>query len=105
MDIDEKGNTWLGSGQLPLIGYRIFVPDIMDYQNKIIIEFEEECKPNKGGKRRKGHCDLNNRDVRRDWAYTQAKFSLLKIWESDRDWKEKLKIFLIKCYAERKILG
>lgn len=103
VDINESGHTWLGSGQLPLTGYRIFCPDIMDYKNKIIIEFEEECKPNKGAKRRKGHFEFNKRDVKRDWYYKLGKFDVLKIWSSNKKWKEDLKQFLIITYAKRKI--
>lgn len=77
----------------------------MDYQNKIIIEFEEEAKPNKGAKRRKGHFEGNKRDVRRDWYYTIAKFEVLKIWQSNKNWKEDLKQFLIKTYAKRKLMS
>ncbi len=103
VDISESGHTWLGSGQLPLVGYRIFCPDILDYHNKIILEYDEESKPNKGAKRRKGHFEGNKRDERRKWYYTIAKFDFFIIWQSNKNWKEDLKQFLIKTYAKRKI--
>lgn len=103
IDISEQGYCFLGNGQLPLIGYQIFCPDILDYHNKIIIEFEEESKPNKGAKRRKGHFEFNKRDVRRDEYYKLGKFDVLKIWESNKNWKEDLKQFLIITHAKRKL--
>lgn len=103
IDISSLGTCFIGNGKLPLIGFEMYCPDILDYNNKIIIEYEEEAKSNKGAKRRKGHFEGNNRDLKRDWAYTRAKFDLLKVWESDKKWKEKLKQFLIITYAKRKL--
>ena len=81
----------------------IFVPDIMDWHNKIIIEYEEEAKPDKGAKKRKGHFEGNTRDSNRDKYYTKIAnppFKLYKIWESDKNWKPGVKAFLEKCYKE-----
>lgn len=103
IDISDLGTCFIGNGKLPLIGFEMFCPDILDFHNKIIIEYEEEAKPNKGAKRRKGHFEGNNRDLRRDWAYTRARFDYLKIWESDKNWKDTLKQFLIKTYAKRRL--
>jgi len=101
IDINEDGNCVLGNGQLPLIGYEMFCPDILDYTNRIIIEFEEECQPDKGAKKRKGHFEINTRDVRRGKYYNKAKFDLLRIWESDKQWKKTLKQFLVDTYHNR----
>lgn len=103
IDISDLGTCFIGNGKLPLIGFEMFCPDVLDFHNKIIIEYEEEAKPNKGSKRRKGHFEGNNHDLKRDWAYTKAKFGVCKIWESDKKWKETLKQFLIKTYAKRQI--
>jgi len=80
----------------------IFCPDLLDFHNKIIIEYEEEvgnpksgAKLAKKGHNREGDVD-NKRDSRRNEYYAQCDFKLLRIWESDKDWKEKLENFLIK---------
>ena len=81
----------------------IFCPDLIDYPNHTIIEYEEE-----GGKRRsgariatKGHgreFDLQNKkDIERDYWYEIGGFRVLKIWEHDYKngtWKQKLHDFL-----------
>lgn len=85
--------------------YKIFVPDIMDLENKMIIEYEEEAKPMKGPKiRKRGHWDESKRDTRRDESYHKAGFRLCKIWESsfkDNSWKTKLFQFLSNCYRNQ----
>lgn len=57
----------------------------MDFENRIIIEVEEEPKPGKrGGKLgKKGHVEESDRDEHRDQLYRIAGFSLLKFWETD----------------------
>ena len=85
----------------------IFVPDIMDWHNKIIIEYEESAKPNTGhmkAKKHKGHSDYTNtRDSNRDNYYTKIAnppFKLLKIWDWNKTWQTDAKVFLEKCYKE-----
>lgn len=60
-------------------------PDLLDYHNKLIIEYEEESKPGKrGGKLgKKGHTEESNKDEHRDQLYRIAGFKLLKFWETD----------------------
>lgn len=77
----------------------IIVPDIMDFNKKLIIEYEEESGNRRTGAHlaKKGHGhegDLSTkRDVRRDGLYEKHGFKLLKIWESDDIKKTKEKIF------------
>ena len=87
----------------------IFVPDIIDYSNHIIIEFEEETGPRKSGSRlaRKGHGhegDLDTkRDTKRNEYYKQAGFSVFRLWEltyKNENWKAKLFMFLLECWEK-----
>jgi len=86
------------------IGDKVYCPDILDFENKIIIEYEEE-----GGRRRagarlatKGHGregDLpTKRDSKRDNYYSLAGFRVWKIYEYDlkkNNWKQHLARFLL----------
>jgi len=103
LDINENGDYFLGNGKLPLIGYEMFCPDLLCWNDGIIIEFEEEAKKNTGfmkAKKHKGHTEYTNtRDTRRDNHY--RKFILLKIWESDMKsdlWKRKIQSMLNLAY-------
>lgn len=86
-------------------GTQIICPDILDYNNKIIIEYEEEPKPGKkGGKLgKKGHIEESNRDTNRDQLYRMGGFRFCKIWESEpaEVLKIKLHYFLADCYTNR----
>ena len=79
----------------------IMCPDLLDYENKIIIEYEEEVGNPRSGARlaKKGHNregDLpNKRDSRRKWFYDNANFTCFQIWQSDENWKPKLERLLI----------
>ena len=81
-------------------GFRQFVPDLIDFKNKIIIEYQEECEGRQGVLRRrgkinkKGHDEFSDED--KDLFYELAKFSQLKIWENTAPEKqnEELKEFL-----------
>ncbi len=78
----------------------IFCPDLLDFNNERIIEYEEETGNRRSGARlaKKGHGhpgDLANiRDSRRNSYYEKAGFRVLQIWESDKDWMEKINQFL-----------
>ncbi len=80
----------------------IFCPDLLDYHNCIIIEYEEEIGNKRPGATlaKKGHNRLgdiaNKRDQRRDRFYRQGGFHYLQIWEHEINWQEKLESFLIK---------
>ena len=80
----------------------IFCPDLLDYHNKIIIEYEEEVGERCSGAKlaRKGHHregDMDNkRDTRRAQFYKLGGFHILRIWESEKLWKEKLEKFLVE---------
>lgn len=96
-------------------------PDLLDWKNKIIIEYEEEPKPGKkGGKLgKKGHVEESERDSHRDLLYAIGGFKLFKIWESEykklksdgsyewldpkaqKQFEKKLWKFLCDCYAKR----
>ena len=95
----DNGSSVLG----PLSAAQInlgtpFVPDLLDFNHKKIIEYEEEAKPNHGPKIvKRGHFEESNRDTRRDHYYHLAGFSLLKIWENEfknNTWKDKIDAFL-----------
>ena len=67
-------------------GFRQFVPDLIDFKNKIIIEYQEESEGSQGVLRRrgkinkKGHDEFSDED--KDLFYELAKFNQLKIWEN-----------------------
>lgn len=81
-------------------GFRQFVPDLIDFKNKIIIEYQEECKGRQGVLRRrgkinkKGHDEFSDED--KDIFYKLAKFNQLKIWENTpvEEQKQELMNFL-----------
>ena len=81
---------------------QIFCPDLLDWNNKIIIEYEEEIgKPLSGAKlAKKGHQregDLDNkRDTKRNEFYKRGGFRLFRIYDSDKAWVAKLEKFLIR---------
>ena len=88
----------------------ILCPDILEWKNKIIIEFEEETGNRKSGARyaRKGHGhegDLSTkRDTRRNEYYKLAEFRVFQLWEStykNENWKVKLFEFLINCWKNQ----
>lgn len=79
----------------------IFCPDLLDYSNKIIIEYDEEignrragAKLAKKGHNREGDVDTK-RDHRRTLYYRDGKFRVLRIYESDVMWSKKLTEFLL----------
>jgi len=81
-------------------GNEIKCPDLLDYHNRLIIEYEEEPKPGKrGGKLgKKGHTAESDKDEHRDQLYRIAGFKVLKVWESDyksNKYKQKVYDFLI----------
>ena len=95
-----------GGTKIQKKGFRQFVPDLIDFKNKIIIEYQEECKGRQGVLRRrgkinkKGHDEFSDED--KDIFYELAKFNQLKIWENTPPEKQKeelrefLKIFSSK---------
>ena len=88
-------------------GFRQFVPDLIDFKNKIIIEYQEESKGRQGVLRRrgkinkKGHDEFSDED--KDIFYELAEFNQLKIWEntSPTEQDEELKNFLKKNINNR----
>ena len=88
-------------------GFRQFVPDLIDFKNKIIIEYQEECKGRQGGLRRRGkikkegHDEFSDED--KDIFYELAKFNQLKIWENtpEVEQNKELKVFL-KTFSKNK---
>lgn len=80
----------------------IFCPDLLDYENRLIIEYEEEvgdkqlgAKLAKKGHNREGDMDTK-RDARRNYYYKHCGFRIVRIWESDDSWKKKLEQFFLK---------
>lgn len=79
----------------------IFCPDLLDYENRLIIEYEEEIGiPQSGAKlAKKGHNrkgDLaSKRDDKRNNYYKQGGFKILQIWNSENNWISKLEKFLL----------
>ena len=91
----DLGKTWADYKN-----QKILVPDILDYNNKIIIEYDETWKK-QGKKTLKGHDPdgLDTRTFDRDFYYSHAKFRVLKVfdYETDDVWKRKVFKFLINC--------
>ncbi|GAF69781.1 unnamed protein product [marine sediment metagenome] len=81
---------------------KIFCPDLLDYHNKVIIEYEEEIGSPRRGARlaKKGHAregDIDNsHDQTRNQYYKMCGFRLLRIWDSDENWENRLEEFLLK---------
>lgn len=105
IDIAESGLFMRGNGKLPLQGYEMKCPDLIDFSKKTIIEFEESAKKSTGyfhAEHHKGHTEYTNtRDTKRDHLYDIIGFSVLKIWDwelKDGSWKEKLRLFLEKTH-------
>ena len=74
-------------------GWKHFVPDLIDYQKMVIIEYQESAK--KTGKHTvKGHDELSDAD--KDLYYSLAGFRQIKIWDYDKEWRNTLKKELIK---------
>jgi hypothetical protein len=77
----------------------IICPDILDFKNKLVIEYEEESGNRRNGAflAKKGHGHEGDystkRDSRRDGLYENHGFKILKIWESDSIVKIKERIF------------
>jgi len=81
-------------------------PDIMDFESKIILEYEEESTAGKssGKMGKKGHFAESKRDERRDKLYKENNFRFCKIWESEVKsgvWVVKLFHFLSDCFSKR----
>jgi len=78
----------------------IFCPDLLDYHNRIIIEYEEEIgEPRRGARlAKKGHSRIgdvdNKHDISRNQHYEKCGFRLLRIWDSDENWISTLEKFL-----------
>lgn len=93
-DHPPKSKSWK---ELKQKQNEIICPDLLDFEHKLVIEYEEEPKPGKRGKLgKKGHSEESNKDEHRDQLYRIAGFKLLKIWETDlknNNW-EKLYDFL-----------
>jgi len=96
-----KAKSWVD-----LNGNEIKCPDLLAYDDKIIIEWEEEHGNKKSGAKFaiKGHSHKGDvdttRDTERNRLYRLAGFRVLRLYDSDPDWKKELKLFLIKCYNE-----
>jgi hypothetical protein len=79
----------------------ILCPDLLDYNNRIIIEYEEEIGDRKSGAKlaKKGHNrpgDFpNKRDGSRNKYYKDGGFHYFQIWESEKNWQKKLEQFLL----------
>jgi len=89
----------------------IFCPDLLDWHNKIIIEYEEEIGDRRPGAKlaikghnREGDID-NKRDSNRTTYYLSGGFHTLRIWESDVLWKEKLEKFLLGIHEHQQLLN
>lgn len=94
-----KSKSW---EEVKANGNEIKCPDILDFKNRIIIEYEEEPQPGKkGGKLgKKGHSSESKKDTHRDMLYRIAGFRLCKIWETEYksgEWIKKLQKFLLEC--------
>lgn len=91
-----KSKSW---EDLKKDGNTLICPDLLDYKNKLIIEYEEEPRPGKksGKLGRKGHTEESEKDTNRDQLYRIGGFKLFKVWESEfksGTYKHKLYEFL-----------
>jgi len=85
----------------------MIVPDVCDFNHRIILEYEEETGKRRPGAKtaKKGHGhegDMDKqKDSRRNECYERAGFTLLRIWESNFKkssiWKIPVTEFLIQC--------
>ena len=88
-----------------------FVPDIIDYKNKIVIEYEEETGDKRAGAKlaRKGHGHQGDHPTKRDEIrnhyYSLAGFKVLRVWESQYEshsvWRPLVAQFLISCLKNK----
>ena len=67
-------------------GFMMFVPDLIDIKNKLIIEYQEDAKPGK-----KGHDELSDMD--KDLYYQLGGFRQLKLWEQWDTGTQKKQLF------------
>jgi len=91
-----RSNSW---EELKANGNEIKCPDLLDWNNRLIIEYEEEPRPGKksGKLGQKGHTEESQKDTHRDKLYRISGFKILKIWESqykDKTYLQKLIDFL-----------
>lgn len=83
----------------------MFCPDIIDFNKRIIIEYDETPgKPRKGARlAKKGHDPdgMDYRTARRNEAYARAGFEVCIIHDidSEKTKKSKLKAFFVKNYT------
>lgn len=104
-------------------GHELKCPDLLDYDNKIILEYEEEPTAGKkmGKMGKKGHTEESEKDTHRDQLYRIGGFRLFKVWQSEykklksngsyewesekkqKDFEKKLWKFLCDCFCKRKI--
>lgn len=92
--------------EMKLIDSIPICPDVMDFDARIVIEYEEESTPGKSSGKlgKKGHWAESKTDSRRDELYKIKKFRYCKIWESEVKigiWMAKLFSFLADCYCNR----
>ncbi len=88
----KKTLTQDEANELRSQGFDMFVPDLMDAKHKLVIEYQEEPKPQRGPKIvKKGHDEFS--DLGKDDAYSRAGFKQHKIWESDSLHDQKLSLF------------
>jgi len=98
----ESNQTWK---DIPT-SFALFCPDIVDFDKKIIIEYDETPgKPRSGARlAKKGHDPdgMDWRTEQRNLAYTRAGFNIKIILDTmeESKWKEELKKFLIKNYVK-----
>ncbi len=86
----------------------LICPDLSDYKNKILIEYEEEGRKKRSGAHlaTKGHGPPGDmptkRDSKRNLFYANNNFRFCRIWESQFDVMEpKLFHFLADCFCNR----
>lgn len=98
--VAKDWDTMKLTGSIPIC------PDILAWNSKIVLEYEEESKRGKSSGKlgKKGHWAESKRDERRDQLYKLYKFRFCKIWESERKnnmVEQKLFRFLADCHCNR----
>lgn len=105
--INESGKWLKAAGitkpewqKLKSEGFKPFVPDLIEWHNRIIIEYQEEPKPHKGPRIvQKGHDEFS--DSTKDLYYEIAGFNQLKLWDSwDHDTQKKELFAFLSKYTD-----
>ena len=115
-----KSNSW---EEVAENENEIKCPDLLDFEHRIILEYEEEPTAGKSSGKlgKKGHTEESEKDTNRDRLYRIGGFRVFKVWQSEykklktngsyeweskekqKEFEKKLWKFLCDCYTNREI--